>query len=110
MFAGVPTITASAPSTSTAVAARAGCRTTVTFWICSSVAPATTASNIACSVGDGVWWTISTVGMYAILPRAPSSARSCPLLSLGRPAEGRAEPRRHVGEDLHVVLVLEGER
>jgi hypothetical protein len=37
-----------------AVAARAGLRTTSTPSISSVVAPATTASNIACTDGDGV--------------------------------------------------------
>src|SRR5450759_483264 len=62
MLAGVPSMEPSAASTSDAVAASAGRRTTSTPSIASSVAPATTASNIACIAGDGVWWTTSSVG------------------------------------------------
>ena len=39
--------------------------TTSTPWISSVRAPAIAASNMACKAGDGVWWTISRVGISA---------------------------------------------
>ena len=45
-----------------------GLPTTMLMLFSSSVrAPLTTASNISCSAGDGVWWTISSLGMIAEL-------------------------------------------
>src|SRR6266508_4603046 len=38
----------------------------------SSVAPETTASNIACSVGDAVWWTISSFAIARRVARHPA--------------------------------------
>src|ERR1700733_2471114 len=99
MFAGVPRTKPSAASTSGAPAASAGRPATTIPSSSGSRAPAITASSIACSAGDGVWWTTSSRGTAYSL-----------LSGLGRPAEGRAEAGRHVGEDLHVVLVLEAER
>src|SRR6476620_8003133 len=55
----------------------AGRRTTSTPSISGSVAPDTTASNIACMNGDGVWWTISSV-LVTLL--CSSRNRSSPAL------------------------------
>src|SRR5215469_5389258 len=94
MFAGVPRTNPSAASTSETVAASAGWTVTSIFSSSGSRAPAMTASSIACSAGDEVWWTTSS---RRTLPR-------CLLL----PAEGRPELSCDVREDLHVVGGLEG--
>ncbi len=61
----------SAASTSDAVAASAGRRTTSTSASSAgSVAPRSTASNSSAVAGDGVWCTISSRGMPASLPQA----------------------------------------
>ena len=59
MLAGVPSRNPSAASTSLAVAARAGATATSIPSSSGSRAPATTASSIACSAGEVVWWTMS---------------------------------------------------
>lgn len=51
----------SASRTSTAVVDNAAFLTTSTPSISGVVAPETTASNMACSAGDGVWWTINNL-------------------------------------------------
>src|ERR1700712_1299734 len=74
-LAGVPSTYPSAASTSAAVADSAGRRTTSTPSSSGSLAPETTASNIACIDGDGVWWTISKVGTIQSLHGAGPAPR-----------------------------------
>ena len=62
MLAGVPSTNPSAASTSGIVAANAGTTVTTIPSSSGSRAPELTASSIACSAGDGVWWTTSSRG------------------------------------------------
>src|ERR1700722_1903536 len=67
MFAGLPSGSPSAASTSGTAAVSAGRTCTVTSSISSAAVPDFTASNIACMAGDGVWWTISSLATAPIL-------------------------------------------
>ncbi|GAB3464738.1 hypothetical protein GCM10027436_77100 [Actinophytocola sediminis] len=73
------------------------------------VAPATTASNIACTPGDGVWCTINKVAMPAI---QPVSARDGAVMHERGGREdmlAAAEPLRHV-RSWHVTRDLTARR
>src|SRR3954451_13527885 len=73
MLAGVPRRIASAWSTSTAPADRAGRRATSTS---STIAtPSFTASSTACIAGEGVWWTTSRRGTSASSPGRRAGVR-----------------------------------
>src|ERR1700749_5093529 len=110
MFAGVPRTKPSAASTSGAPAESAGTTVTSIPSSSGSRAPAMTASSIACSAGDGVWWTTSSRGNAHLPQLVTLWCLVLGRLTLGYPAERRAERGGHVGKDLHVVLVLEAER
>src|SRR5690349_20629690 len=71
-----------------AVAASAGRATTSTPWMRRSVAPLMTASNMACSAGEGVWWTISRRGTPRIVAWRSPHRRDRLLGFLGRHARG----------------------
>jgi len=68
MFAGVPSSSPSAASTSDAVAASAALRTTSTPVISGSVAPAQHRVEHLGGSRDGVWWTINSVGTAPMCP------------------------------------------
>src|SRR5215831_8606639 len=94
MLAGVPSRYPSAASTSAADAVSAGRTATSTPSISSVDAPARTASNIACSAGDVVWWTISRTAISAGMPGAHTgSPRHDQALRQCTP--GRAEGVSH---------------
>src|ERR1700753_2273802 len=93
MLAGVPSITPSARSTSAEPAVRAGRTTTSTPSSSSVPAPLATASNISCNAGDGVWCTISSIGMMAELrpwPSHPSEAAMTLIVVSGAPGTGKS--------------------
>jgi hypothetical protein len=64
---------------------------TVTSWIASSLAPASTASNSACSRGEVVWWTTSSLAI-AVQGGVPAeqAQRRVPMRTLAQSCASRS--------------------